>query len=315
MRIQGQDLRLFEFDYDLTWYCFFVNADETIYGRYGGRDASDPHARISLKGLRFALEAALEAHKTPPKATPLAGTPVRIENSPAARRFKGGCIHCHNVNEFTRADLRTAGKWERDSVWVYPLPENIGITLDVDRGNLIKTVKADSAAAKVGVKAGDILKKLNGVPIASFGDAIYGLHKAPKSGNIPIAWLNDGKEQTAQLAVTEGWRKTNITWRPSMLDILPSAPFSGDELKADEKTKLGLTANRAVFRQDKFVHSTLKAIGIQKDDVIIGIDGKSIDGAMDDFLGYVRRNYLVGDKVTFNLIRDGKKVDAEMILK
>ena len=34
------DLRRFEFDFDLTWYAFFLNADETIYGRYGGRDAT-----------------------------------------------------------------------------------------------------------------------------------------------------------------------------------------------------------------------------------------------------------------------------------
>ena len=100
-----------------------------------------------------------------------------------------------------------------------------------------------------------------------------------------------------------------------MLDILPSAPFSGDDLKPDEKKQLGLGEKIAIFRQDKFVHSSLKAIGIQKDDVIVGIDGKNVDGTIDDFLGYVRRNFLVGDKVTFNLIRDGKKVDAEMTLK
>jgi hypothetical protein len=315
VRIQGADLRLFEFDYDLTWYCFFINADETIYGRYGGRDASDPHGRISLKGLRFALESALEAHKSPPKPIALTGTPVRVDNFPAARRFKGGCIHCHNVNEFTRTDLKLAGKWERDSVWVYPLPENVGITLDVDQGNLIKAIKSDSPAAKIGVRAGDTLKTLNNIPVASFGDAIYALHKAPKVGSIPITWLSEGKEQTNQLAVAEGWRKTNVTWRPSMLDILPSAPFSGDDLKPEEKKQLGLAEKRAVFRQDKFVHSTLKAVGIQKDDVVIGIDGKEIEGTMENFLGYVRRNFLVGDKVTFNLLRDGKKVDAEMTLK
>ena len=100
-----------------------------------------------------------------------------------------------------------------------------------------------------------------------------------------------------------------------MLDILPSAPFSGDDLKPDEKKQLGLAEKRAVFRQDKFVHSTLKAIGVQKDDVVIGNNGKEIEGTMDTFLVYVRRNFLVGDKVTFNLLRDGKKVDAEMTLK
>jgi hypothetical protein len=315
VRIAGADLRLFEFDYDLTWFCFFLNADETIYGRYGGRDASDAHARISLKGLRYALEQALEAHENPPKPTARTGASRRVDDFAAARRFKGGCIHCHNIKEFERNELKAQGKWDRDSIWVYPLPENVGITLDVDHGNLVKRILASSAAAKVGVKPGDLVRSLNNYPVASFADASYGLHKAPVQGSIPITWSRDGKEQSGQLEVAVGWRKTNITWRPSLLDILPALPFSGDDLKPEEKKKLGLGEKRVAFRQDKFVHSTLKAVGIQKDDIIVGIDGKPMDGTMDDFLGYVRRNFLVGDKVTFDVIREGRAVAVEMTLK
>ncbi len=313
-RIAGADLRLFEFDHDLTWYCFFLNADEHIYGRYGGRDASDPHARISLKGLHYALEQALESHKSPPTPAPRQAKPFRAEDFAAAKRHNG-CIHCHNVNEFRRADLKKDGNWSRDDLWVYPLPENVGLTLDVDVGNRVKSVLANSAAEKVGVKPGDFVKKLNGYPVASFADASYGLHKSPAKGEIPIVWQRDGKEQTARLEVVDGWRKTNIVWRPSLLDVLPSMPLSGDDLTADEKKKLGLTEKRVAFRQDKFVHSTLKAVGVQKDDVIVGIDGKTMDGTMDEFLGYVRRNYLVGDKVTLNILREGKPITAAMTLK
>ena len=73
MKITGLDLRLFEFDHDLTWYVFLLNADETVYGRYGGRDATGAEARLSLKGLRYAMDRALEAHKTPPAPRTLAG--------------------------------------------------------------------------------------------------------------------------------------------------------------------------------------------------------------------------------------------------
>jgi hypothetical protein len=55
VKIAGADLRLFEFDYDLTWHVFFLNANETMYGRYGGRDASSAEGRFSLKGLRYAM--------------------------------------------------------------------------------------------------------------------------------------------------------------------------------------------------------------------------------------------------------------------
>ena len=42
LKIAGSDLNQFDFDYDLTWAGFFVNADGKVYGRYGGRDASGP---------------------------------------------------------------------------------------------------------------------------------------------------------------------------------------------------------------------------------------------------------------------------------
>ena len=44
---------------------------------------------------------------------------------------RNGCIHCHQVNEIRRQEAKDAGTWQRYSVWVYPLPENIGVTSTV----------------------------------------------------------------------------------------------------------------------------------------------------------------------------------------
>ncbi len=308
------DLRRFEFDYDLTWFVFFLNADETVYGRYGGRDAADAEARLSLKGLRYAMGRALEAHRNPPPPRPLAGRPQRAEDFRAAGRHKG-CIHCHNVNEFRRADLQAAGQWDRASLWVYPLPENVGITLDVDAGDRVKSVAAGSAAAAAGLKPGDRLARLNGYPVASFADASYALHKAPAEGSIPVSWVRDGEELAGVLRVSGGWRKTNLTWRPSLLDILPSLPFVGDDLTAGEKDKLGLPPGRAAFRQGNGVDPALAGAGLRAGDVVIGFDGAAVNGDMGDLLGFVRRNYLVGDAVTVDVLRDGKRVGVRLVLK
>ena len=59
-RLDGVDLNLFQFDFDLTMMIFFLNADEHIYGRYGGRDGKNPDGRHSLAGLRYAMQAALD---------------------------------------------------------------------------------------------------------------------------------------------------------------------------------------------------------------------------------------------------------------
>lgn len=293
-----------------------MNANEVIYGRYGGRDAKGAEDRLSLPGLRYAMKQALDRHRMEADTkAPSREPPFRPEDFPAAKRHRGGCIHCHEVNEFRRQSLQASGKWNRDEVWAYPLPENVGLTLEVDQGDRIKAVTPGSTADKAGVKAGDVLKRLNDRPVASLADAQYALHKAPKTGRIGLEWLHDGETKKAELELADGWRKTNLTWRPSMLDILPGLPMNGDDLTADEKKALGLGEKRVAFRLANIVHSTLRAAGVQPRDIVIGIDGKPMEGEMGDFLAYVRRNYLVGDKVTLNLVRDGKMVNMPFTLK
>jgi serine protease Do len=314
VKIAGADLRLFEFDYDLTWHVFFLNANETMYGRYGGRDASSAEGRFSLKGLRYAMTRALEAHRNPPPPKPLVGSPTRAEQFRAAASYKG-CIHCHNINEFRREDLKAIGRWDRRDVWVYPLPENVGVTLDIDVGDLVREVRPHSPADRAGLKQGDTLRQLNGYAIASFADASYALHKAPAKGTIPVMWLHRGTERTGVLNVADGWRKTNVTWRPSMLDLLPSAPFSGDDLSEDEKRRFGLASGRAAFRQGNKVHPSLAAAGLKPGDVVIGFNGAGVDGDMSDLLGHLRRNYLVGEVVTVDVVRNGERVNLSLTLR
>lgn len=315
IRVAGADLNLFEFDFDLTWMAFFLNADEQIYGRYGGRDASGPDSRNTLAGLKHAMEAALAAHKTRTETPkPRMEKPFKVDDYPAARRSRG-CIHCHMVSEFRRDDLKSLGTWARDDVWVYPLPENVGITLEKDRGDFVKSVKAASPADRAGLRGGDRLRNLNGYSIASFGDAQYALHKAPKKGRIPIAWERGGQITEGNLEVAKGWRKTNLTWRPSMLSLLPSLSLSGDDLTPAQKKALGLGEKRLAFKQESFVHREAKAAGVQPGDIIIGINNQVQDMAMLEFFGYVRQNFLVGDKVSINILRNGKRVDLPMTLK
>lgn len=311
----GADLSLFEYDYDLTWAAFFLNADEQIYGRFGGRDASGADSRNTLPGLRHAMNAALETHKnvkTQPKAR--TGKPLRVEDYGGARRARG-CIHCHQVWEFRRDSLKSTGTWTRDEIWVYPLPENVGISLDNNRGDLIKSVLASSPAEKAGLKVGDKLRTLNGYPIASFADVQFALHKAPKAGTIPFNWERDGKPASGMLEVSEGWRKTDVSWRRSMLDLLPSIGLTGDDLTAAQKRVLGLDEKRLAFKQEQFVHREAKAAGVQAGDIIIGVNGMRQEGSMKEFLRFVRQTFIAGDKITINVIRSGKRVDLPMTLK
>jgi hypothetical protein len=318
LKIAGVDLNLFDFDYDLTWMAFFLNADGYVYGRYGGRDAASADSRLSLAGLRYTLHAALAAHRRgPPQApAPRADKPLLAEEYPAAKRMrKSECIHCHQVYEFRRAALKETGQWDREEIWVYPLPENIGLTLDLDQGDRLRAVAPDSPAGRAGLHAGDTLRTVHGLPVASFADVQYALHRAPKKGRIRISWQSGGDSRTATLELPEGWRKTNLTWRPSLLDILPSLTLYGEDLSAEEKRALNLSTKSLAFRQQKPVHALARAAGVQEGDVILGNDSQTLEMTMLEFLAHVRKNHLVGDQITLNIIRDGKRLDLPMTLR
>jgi hypothetical protein len=307
-RMRGVNLGVFDFDFDLTWAGFFRNADEKVYGRYGSRDADSADSRVSLKGLRHAMLAALERHRRDAVARPTAPPRRRtVEQFRSARRLPANsCVHCHQVYDLRREDRQAAGTWSLADVWVYPLPENVGLTLDVDRGDRVKAVAADSSAARAGLKPGDRLLSLAGLPVASIADAQYALHSAPARGKLPVVWVRQGREHSAKLELTEGWRKTDVSWRWSLRGLDPSPCVRGPDLDAADRKALGLSPKRLALRQIAFAHPAAERAGIHPNDVIVGIDGRNLEMTARQFQAYVRLNYKVGDRITFDVLRDGK---------
>src|SRR5438046_1715421 len=112
--MRGVNLDVFAFDHDLSWAAFFLSADEKVYGRFGGRDATSADKYLTLAGLKHALRAAVAAHKKEPRAKPSAeAKPVRtVEQYPAAKQMRANaCIHCHHVYDFRREELTATKKW------------------------------------------------------------------------------------------------------------------------------------------------------------------------------------------------------------
>jgi hypothetical protein len=312
-RVDNVDLSLFEFDYDLTMMIFFLNAEEKVYARYGGRDASNADARQSLDGLRYTMQSVLKMHEGQEKAfAPREGVSRTARDIGGPRR--GGCMHCHQVKEALNAELQRNGKWERDAVWRYPLPENVGVALEVGRGNVVKSVKEKSPAAAAGLRPGDVVQRLNGVPIHSFADAQFALDKAPKMGMVKVAWQRGEEALEGELTLADGWRKSELTWRPSVSRLIPSARLYGDDLTAEEKKGLGLGPKQLAFRQKASVPAQAAAAGVRGGDVILGVDDKALEMDVAEFQHYVRSNYLVGDKVTVNVLRDGQRLALTMTL-
>ena len=81
------------------------------------------------------------------------------------------------------------------------------------------------------------------------------------------------------------------------------------------KRPLFNSAKRLAFRQQKPVHFLARAAGVQEGDVIAGIDGPILEMTMLEFLAHVRKNYLVGDRITLNVIRGDKRLDLPLTLR
>jgi predicted metalloprotease with PDZ domain len=314
-RVDNLDLNLFDFDYDLTLMYFFLDADGHVYGRYGQRDSDGPDNRQSLAGLKYTMREVLTAHADRTKTfAPTASPRPKYLADLVGRRGKGGgggCLHCHTVKE----RIVSAGPgWTLDQLWRFPMPDNVGIELEVDRGDIVKAVRPKSPADAVGLKPGDRIRRVAEVPIHSEADVTYALDRAPKTGTLDVAWVRGGDAQTGTLKLADGWKRGDLSWRPSTQRFVPSARLYGKDLKADERAKLGLSATQLAFRQNEFVPTQAKLAGIQAGDVIIGIGGKRPDMDVIGFVDHVQRTYLIGETIVVSVLRDGRPLDLPMKL-
>lgn len=317
VNMRGVDLRRFEFDYDLTWAGLFFSAEGVSLGRFGGRDAVSADHYLTLPGLKYALRMALarNARSSKKPAAPLLADTAdrvrRVEDYPAAQRLKANaCIHCHQVYDFRRDLARRQNKFTREQIWVYPLPENLGFQVDPNQQNRVAAVRAAPKLLVPGLQIGDELLFIGQERIASYADIQQALHRAPAAGDVTIGWTRNGERHERTIRLAERWKETDISWRESMWGLEPAASVYGKDLSDDEKKALGLPRLSVAFRQGDFVPPAAAAAGIRKGDIILGIKGKELQMSMLQFNVYVRLNYQSGDKVTYEFIRNGKRLEA-----
>jgi S1-C subfamily serine protease len=77
---------------------------------------------------------------------------------------------------------------------------------------------------------------------------------------------------------------------------------------------LNLGPKQLAFRQKKSVPRRALEAGIMGGDIILGVDDRKLEGDVDALLAYVRREYLIGDRITINVLRDGKRMTFPLTL-
>jgi len=325
----GLDLGLFQFDHDLNWAVFLMNADRVVYGRYGTKCAGkDPVLFSTVEGLKKALQGALECHAGYPAnrkefegkvgPAPAWKTPEAmpdIEKRPNAKPADGTrqkCVHCHMIHEAEAWAIRAEGKPVPDRVlWPYPLPDELGMTLDPTERATVAAVGTGTPAEKAGLRSGDRILRIQGQPILSIADVQWVLHTAAEPSNLSMDLDRAGKPVPAVLAIPSGWRqKGDLSWRTLVWGMRHR--LLGTEilepLPAEERAKLGLPETGMALRIRNMPPAFVKdknpdaAAKLQKGDVILEVDGRqdlTESGVLAAAMGKP------GQSVTLTILRGG----------
>ena len=322
----GVDLNIYKFDFDLTFAVLLMNPDGTIYHRYGTRDYQSAMARMSMQSLVKVMKDSLADHvaykkkPSPPKTMPRA----TIEQMPSmARLLKKNpkqCFHCHMVYDGRRDMGRQKKQWDKNEIYRWPLPDQIGLLLDREDQVLVTKVKPSSVASEAGLKAGDRLLKLNGQHIRTHADVQWVLENAGQEAGSLTAEINRrGITQKSSLNLKSGWKKTDpltVSWRPTMWATSPKPGFGGAPLKPAELKKLGLAEDAFSFRvryivtwgKDAYTGRNAVKAGIRKGDVVVAIDGKSDFESGRHYHSWFRLTRKIGEKAAFEIFRNGKRM-------
>lgn len=316
-----------------------MNADRTIYGRYGSRNSVDQAEKLmSVQGLAQAMTAALELHqnypnnreslqgkqavaskyKTPDDFPPLRGK--YKESLDYDGSVSKSCMHCHQVRDAERQIYRDSGQPIPDRLlFPNPLPDVIGLKFDPKQIATISQVAADSPASAVGLEQGDELKSLGGQPIISMADIQWVLHNADNSATIPASVLRAGKETTVNIELPEGWRRnSDISWRVTSWPLRRMGTggilfeSATARQREDAQVKPGALALVAKHVGQYGAHAAAKRAGFKKGDIVISFDGKQESMTPSQLLGYVAQHTKPGQKIPVTVVRNGRRLSLQL---
>ncbi len=335
----GLDLSRFQFDYDQSWAAFFLNADGTIYGRYGTRShQTESSDDVSLAGFLDTMQSVLALHqrypevksslvaKTGPKAEiakPEEFTKLKEKYSSSINygpEVARSCIHCHQVGDALREHYWNEKKaLPTEWIFAYPHPKILGLVMDPSKATTVKNVLEGSMAEAAGFQAGDKLLSLEQQPLISVADIQWVLHQRKQAGALSFTINRAGIEKEIALPLAENWKELgDISWRASTWGLrrMVTGGLTFEPITDTQRRELGLDS-QAVGLRIKHVgqfgdHAAGKRAGFKVDDIITHVDGRKQPMTESNFIATLLRSKRPGDKVAVELLREGKPIKLEV---
>lgn len=331
------DLSLFQYDYDQSFAVFLLNAEGTVYGRFGTRShRTDWVGDVSLSGMAKALEGALQLHGSFPKnKAALAAKRGPAPEFPVPEKYPalsakygptldyGGnlvqsCIHCHQIGDAQKSYYRSRKVAIPEHIlFPYPHPKSQGLILDPKERATVLNVEPGTPAAKAGFQAGDDILALDGQPLLSMADVQWVLHRTPAEGKAITADVRRGDiAQTLTLTLPAGWRRTDeIGWRSSTWGLRRMAT-GGMVLETLTARPAGVPKDGMALRVKSVgqygPHAAAKNAGFLPNDVIVSFDGKSDLLRETDLMVHAVTVRKAGESVNVKVIRGGKEVQLKL---
>ncbi len=176
-------------------------------------------------------------------------------------------------------------------VGIQPLDEGIADSLGLPKNNgeLISRVEPGEAAAKAGIKQGDIIVKVNGKAVTPDTTLSFLVGNLPVGTRVPLEFIRDGKRQSTTVVLGE---------RPSEEQLASLAQPGSESFKPDDdasttnvaREALGLTLQplTAQIAQQLGLRAAVKGLvvgkvdeasdaaakGLQRGDVILSINNR-----------------------------------------
>ena len=336
----GLDLSQFQYDTDQSFAVFMLNADGTVYGRFGTRShRTEWYGDVSLPGMAKALQGALDLHQGYPENRDLVAgkrgarpAVTRPELYPSLRdRFTESldysgdvaksCIHCHQIG-----DAQREYHWRRNQgipeevLFPYPHPKSIGLTLDPKERATVMRIDEGSAAQRAGLEVGDRIERFGGQLPLSFADLQWVLHQtSPAGGDIEVTITRGTLEKDLNLSLDPGWRQQgDISWRVSTWGLRRMVTggmvlqTASDEQRAEAKVPDGKTA-LLVFRAGKYgAHAAARRAGFKEGDIIISYDGQRDFENEQSLMHYAVTELKPGKKIPVLVQRAGREVALQL---
>jgi len=311
-----------------------MNADRTIYGRYGSRSSVQEATKdISIRGLASSMSAALAIHEAyPENRKSLEGKQAVVsqfktpDDFPSLRGKYGAaldypgavtksCMHCHQVRDADRQVYRSAGQPIPDQLlFPNPLPEVVGLRFDPQWCATISDVTAGSAADVAGFQPGDEVLTLEDQPIVSLADVQWVLHHANESDVLEAVVRRGDQKLPMVLTLAKSWRhNSDILWRVSSWPLrrMGTGGMSFDTATEDQRQKVGAGAEKLALVV-KHVgqygpHGAAKKAGFLQGDIVVSFDRREDNMTPSQLLAYAAQHTKPGQTVPVVIVREGKR--------